>query len=85
MKSTAVTVTTTPTLIIPADDKNRTVYVHNSGGAKIYIGNSTVTTSNGFHLGNGESTELFVPLNETAYAVVATSTNQIIILTPDLD
>ena len=85
MKSTAVTVTTTPTLIIPADNKNRTIYIHNAGGAKIYVGNLTVTTSNGFHIGNGESTELFVPTNETAYAVVASSTNEIIVLTPDLD
>lgn len=85
MKSVAVTVATTPTLIVPADDSNRWVYIHNAGGAKIYIGNASVTTTSGFHVGNGESQELFVPLKETLYAVVSSSTNQIQVLTPDTD
>lgn len=85
MKSSAVTVATTPTLIIPADDQNRWIYIHNAGGAKIYVGDSSVTTSTGFHIGNGESQELFVPLKETVYAVVASSTNVINVLTPNTD
>lgn len=85
MKSVAVTVTTSPTLIVPEDDQNRWIYIHNAGGAKIYVGNGTVTTTSGFHIGNGESQEIFVPLKETLYAIVASSTNQIQVLTPDTD
>ena len=85
MKSVAVTVGTTPTLIVAADDLNRWVYIHNAGGAKIYAGNGSVTTTSGFHIGNGESQELFVPAQQTLYAVVASSTNDIQVLTPDSD
>lgn len=85
MKSVAVTVTTSPTLIVASDDLNRWVYIHNSGGAKIYVGNGNVTTTTGFHIGNGESQELFVPEKETLYAIVASSTNTIQVLTPDGD
>lgn len=85
MISNAVTVNTTPTLLLAADNKNRYVYVHNSGGAKIYIGGSAVTTANGFHLANTESIELFVPLGETLHAVVSTGTNVCNVLLPDLD
>lgn len=85
MIANAVTVATTPTLIVAADNQNRTVYVHNSGGAKIYIGGSTVTTSSGYHLGNGESDSFFVPTGETLYACVASSTNVINVLTPNAD
>lgn len=85
MKAVAVTVATTPTLIVPADDQNRWIYIHNAGGAKIYVGDSSVTTSTGFHIGNGESQQIFVPLKETLYGVVASSTNVINVLTPNVD
>ena len=54
MHSAKVTVATTATLIVPADDKPRTIYIHNAGGAKIYVGGSSVTTTTGFHIGNGD-------------------------------
>ena len=85
MKAVAVTVATTPTLIVASDDQNRWIYIHNAGGAKIYVGDSSVTTSTGFHIGNGESQQIFVPLNETLYGVVASSTNVINVLTPNTD
>ena len=85
MISKAVSVTTSPTLILPADNIPRTVYIHNEGGAKIYLGGADVSTANGFHLGNGESQDIFVPTNEKLYAIVASSTNTINVLTPDLD
>ena len=85
MISKAVTVTTSPTLILPADNIPRTVYVHNSGGAKIYLGGADVSTGNGFHLGNDESQDIFVPTNEKLFGIVASSTNIITVLTPDLD
>ena len=85
MISKAVSFTTSPTLILSADNIPRTVYIHNDGGAKVYLGGSDVSTANGFHLGNGESQDLFVPTNEKLYAIVASSTHTIIVLTPDLD
>ena len=85
MKSTAVSITTSPTLIIAADDKNRSIYIHNAGGAKIYIGGSNVSTSSGYHLGNGESQEIYLPMRETIYAVVASDSNEITVLAPDGD
>ncbi len=85
MRSTVVTVAATPTLVVASDDKNRTVYVHNSGGAKVYIGGSDVTTANGYHLANTESVEIFIPIRETLYAVVASGTNAVNVLMPDLD
>ena len=85
MISKAVSVTTSPTLILPADNIPRTVYIHNSGGAKIYLGGADVSTGNGFHLANTESQDIFVPTNEKLYGIVASSTNTIIVLTPDLD
>jgi len=85
MISTAVTVTDAPTLIVPKDDKPRTVYLHNSAGVTIYIGGSAVTTTSGYHLGNGESQDLFVPTNEQVYGIVASGTHAVKVLTPDLD
>ena len=85
MISKAVSVTTSPTLILPADNIPRTVYIHNGGGAKVYLGGADVSTGNGFHLGNGESQDFFVPTNEKLYSIVASSTNTINVLTPDLD
>ena len=85
MKSSAVTVATTPTLIIGADDQNRWVYIHNGGGAKIYVGDQTVTTQTGYHIANNESAEFFLPLQQTLYGIVASNTNIINVLTPDAD
>jgi len=85
MKSIVVSVGTTPTLIVASDDIARWCYIHNSGGAKIYVGNGSVATSTGFHIGNGESQEFFVPSKETLYGVVASGTNDIQVLTPDTD
>lgn len=85
MKSTKVTVNTTATLILPSDDLNRWIYIHNAGGAKIYVGGSDVTTTTGYHVSNGESAEFFVPQKETLYAIVASSSNDIIVLTSNAD
>jgi hypothetical protein len=85
MKSSAVTVETTATLLVAADDINRVVYLHNSGGQAVYIGNGDVTTSTGFHLGNGESQEIVLPSRQTLYGVVSANTNDVVVLQPDVD
>jgi len=85
MYSTKVTIAATATLVVPSDDKPRTVYIHNSGGLTIYLGGSDVTTLTGFHLGNNEKQDFFVPTNEKLYGIVGNDTNDILVLTPDLD
>lgn len=77
--------TTTPTLICAADDRNRECYIQNSGGQTIYIGNSNVSTGNGYQLSNNAQLVVQVPAGETIYAIVASSTNVITILKADSD
>lgn len=80
-----MTVATSATLLVAADNLNRWVYFHNGGGAKIYIGGVGVTTTTGFHLANNESLQMFLPADQTVYAVVASGTNTVTVLTPDVD
>jgi hypothetical protein len=84
MKSIAVTVTTSPTLVIAADNIPRHCYLHSQSGS-LYIGGNDVTAANGFHLSNGESIELFVQTNETVYAITSSSSHTMRVLTPDVD
>ena len=85
MKSVVVTVTTSPTLIVAADNFYRTVYLHNSVGQNIYVGDSNVSTTTGYHIAGGDHQEFVIPTNEKLYAICASLTNDVIILTPDLD
>lgn len=85
MHSTSITLTTTPTIVVASDDKNRTVYLHNPSGVKAYLGNSTVTTSTGLHLDNGATLTIDVPLRETLHGVVAAGSHTVIVLLPDGD
>jgi hypothetical protein len=84
MKTSAVTVSTTATLLIAADDKPRTCYLH-SGTGSVYVGGSDVTASTGIHLANGTTIELQVPFKETIYGITSASTQTMRVLTPDID
>lgn len=86
MKSAAVTVTTSPTLILEKDDKNRYVYLHVVGNATVYLGASNVTTSTGLNTEKHTTPlEMFLPINERLYGIVAADTEEVRVLTPDLD
>lgn len=86
MKSAAVTVTTSPTLLIEKDDKNRYVYLHIVGNAIVYLGSSNVTTSTGLNTEKHTTPlEIFLPINERLYGIVAADTEDVRVLTPDLD
>lgn len=86
MKSVAVTVGTSPTLLVAADDKYRKVYVHVTGNTSVYLGNSSVTTSTGLETEKHTSPiEFEVPSKETIYAVVAADTVDVRVMTPDVD
>jgi len=83
MISTSFTVTTTPQIVVAADESNRTVYLHVTGNGTVYLGNSTVSASNGCGTQkNAVPQELFVPANETVYAMVASGTEDLRVLRP---
>ena len=82
MISQAYSVGTTATKIIDADECWRTVYVHVIGNAKVYLGNSTVTTSTGLPTEKSLPMTLEVPNGETVYAIVAADTEDVRVLRP---
>lgn len=84
MKTTSHTVNSTPSIVVAADDQNRTVYLH-SGTGSVYIGGSNVTSSTGLHMPNGTTMTMFIPSRETLYAVTSASSQTFIVLTPDTD
>jgi hypothetical protein len=84
MKSTAVTVTTSPTLLIAADNQNRICYLHTTSGSS-YLGDSAVTSSSGLHLPNNTTIEIHLPLGETLYGIASTGTTNVRVMTPDGD
>jgi len=84
MISKSVSVTTSPTLIMAADNQPRTCYLHSTSGST-YLGNSAVSSSNGLHLPNNQTITIILPFGETLYGVANTGTTDVRILTPDLD
>jgi len=84
MISKAVTVTTSPTLIVAADNQPRTCYFHSTSGST-YLGNSAVSISDGLHLPNNQTITILVPFGESLYGVTNTGTTSVRVLTPDLD
>lgn len=84
MKSTAYTITTSATLICPADDINREVYLH-SGTGSVYVGGTGVTTATGIHMPNGSNLTLFVPAGQTLYAIAGSGSHTMVVLTPGVD
>jgi len=84
VKTSVVTVTTSATLLIAADNQPRICYLH-SGSGSLYIGGSDVTAANGIHLPNGTTMEITVPFNETIYGITSSGTNTVRVLTPSVD
>jgi hypothetical protein len=78
--SAQVTITTTATLLVAANIMDQTVWLHNLGGGAVYLGNSNVTTSNGYKLDNGDKMQLLVGDNEGLYAIAASGTHTIAVL-----
>jgi hypothetical protein len=86
MKSSSFTITTTKSLVIPADNINRTVYLHVLGNGVVYVGGSDLTTSNGFLTEkNAVPFQFFLPANEDLWAITASGTEDLRTLTPSLD
>lgn len=88
MKTTKVTVGTTPTLIVDSDDQNRYIYLQIVNSATVYVGDDEVTTATGMPLEKHSAPhEFFLPLKQRMYGVVTSqvATADLRILTPDID
>ena len=87
MKSINVSVTASATLMVAADNQNRTIYLHNNTNETLFIGNSAVTTSNGMVISKHSAPiTIFVPTNETLFGIAeAGKTIDVRILQPDTD
>lgn len=83
MKSANTTVTTTATLLVAADNQTRTIYIHPN--ATVYVGNSAVTNTTGFHCLANLPISIVLPANENIYGITATGTATVLTLTPDID
>jgi hypothetical protein len=79
--SAQVTVTTTATLLVAANIMDQTVLLHNLGGGAVYLGNASVTTSNGYKMDNTDKLQIPVGDNEALYAITASGTHTIAVLT----
>ena len=84
MRGLEVSVTTSPTLIVPAWIGWREIMLHNIGNGIIYLGNSTVTTSTGFYVDKAAGVmRVQLPPNETIYGVTATGSETMTVLLPN--
>jgi hypothetical protein len=86
VNSASYSVTTTRMVIVAPDNINRTVYVHAIGNGVVYLGGATVTTANGMLTEKGAVPfEMFLPANETLYAITASGTQEVRVMTPSVD
>jgi hypothetical protein len=84
MRSTQTSVTTTATLLVAASTVNRDIRIHSASNTAIYLGGSTVTTSNGFLFEKDDGyLTVTIPAGETLYAIVATGTETVTVLLPN--
>jgi hypothetical protein len=79
--SAQVSVTTTAIVIVPATNFDQTANLHNLGGGAIYLGGSDVTTANGYKFDNGDKLMVTVGDREALYAIAASGTHTVAVLT----
>jgi hypothetical protein len=78
--SAQISVGTTATLLVAANIMDQTVQLHNLGGGAVYIGNASVTTSNGYKMDNTDKLQIPVGDNEALYAITASGTHTVAVL-----
>jgi hypothetical protein len=78
--SAQISVGTTATLLVAANIMDQTVQLHNLGGGAVYLGNASVTTSNGYKMDNTDKLQIPVGDNEPLYAITASGTNIVAVL-----
>lgn len=75
VRFTRVTIAATATLIITAPPSSgQTVLVRNPSAVSVYLGDSTVTTANGFEVAAGDAVSITLGYNDTLYGIVAAAT-----------
>ena len=79
--SAQVVVNTTATVIVPATNFDQTANLHNLGGGAIYLGGPNVTTANGYKFDNGDKLTVTVGDHEALYAIAASGTHTVAVLT----
>jgi hypothetical protein len=77
--SRQVTITTTPTVIVPSDIADQTALLHATNDA-LYIGGSNVTTANGYLVDHKDKLTIPVGDHEGLYGVVASGTTTVSVL-----
>lgn len=77
--SRQVTITTTPTVIVPADIADQTALLHATNDA-LYIGGSNVSTANGYLVDTKDKLTIPVGDHEGLYGVVASGTTAVSVL-----
>lgn len=86
MNTANFSVSTTRVLIVPADNINREIYLHTLGAGTVYIGGEDVTSSNGMLTEkNAVPFSMRLPAGETLYAITASGTEQVRVMTPSVD
>jgi len=78
-KTSQISVTSTPTLLVTANRADQSVYLHSSSGV-VYLGNSDVTTSTGYRMDNGDKLTLQLSDNESLYGVVSSGSATIMVM-----
>jgi hypothetical protein len=83
MISSTHTVTTTASQVVAAAESWRTIYLHVVGNGVVYLGGSTVTSSNGMATEKSAVPfQMIVPAGETLYAITASATEDLRVLRP---
>ena len=78
--SAQVSVGVTATVLVAANIMDQTVWLHNSGGGIVYLGDANVSTTNGYKLDSNDKMQLPVGDNEALYGIVASGTNTVCVL-----
>lgn len=79
MKSTSYSIGVTAVEIAPKQHFERTIVVHCKSGTA-HLGGSTVTTSDGLPIANGEAFSIVVPINENLFAIDGAGTAAVVVL-----
>lgn len=77
--SRQITVTTTPTVLVPANIADQTALVHATNDA-LFIGGSDLTTANGYQVDSKDKITVQVGDHEGLYGVVASGTTSVSVL-----
>jgi hypothetical protein len=85
MIATIITVTTSPTVLVPATaNATRTIYIEPVGG-DIHVGGSAVTTTTGLVTKKDDISTYLLPPKNALYAITTTGTVTIRVLQPEGD